>query len=157
MFHFPTIQTSFGLRINENLFEAHLLTKCAYSECEPQGGEIASAELDGQYKRLRRVVAKLAHKAQWHNNGTILIYASAECVPTRSGRRGFPFKGERRLGKHVRKGEIAFRVSNTHALRAYHSVEHAFNVLHTSPCSLPTRPPIWTTGRDRFPRVAKIP
>ena len=45
MFHFPTIQTSFGLRINENLFEAHLLTKCAYSECEPQGGEIASAEL----------------------------------------------------------------------------------------------------------------
>ena len=23
----------------------------------------------------------------------------------RSGRRGFPFKGERRLGKHVRKGE----------------------------------------------------
>ena len=157
MFHFPTIQTSFGLRINENLFEAHLLTKCAYSECEPQGGEIASAELDGQYKRLRRVVAKLAHKAQWHNNGTVLIYASAECVPTRSGRRGFPFKGERRLGKHVRKGEIAFRVSNTHALRAYHSVEHAFNVLHTSPCSLPTRPPIWTTSRDRFPRVAKIP
>ena len=99
MFHFPTIQTSFGLRINENLFEAHLLTKCAYSECEPQGGEIASAELDGQYKRLRRVVAKLAHKAQWHNNGTILIYASAECVPTRSGRRGFPFKGERRYGR----------------------------------------------------------
>ena len=25
-----------------------------------------SAELDGKYKRLRRVVAKLAHKAQWH-------------------------------------------------------------------------------------------
>ena len=147
MFHFPTIQTSFGLRINENLFEAHLLTKCAYSECEPQGGEIASAELDGQYKRLRRVVAKR----------TVLVYASAECVPTRSGRRGFPFKGERRLGKHVRKGKIAFRVSNTHALRAYHSVEHVFNVLHTSPCSLPTRPPILTTSRDRFPRVAKIP
>ena len=60
---------------------------------------VASAELDGQYKRLRRVVAKLAHKAQWHNNGTILIYASAECVPTRSGRRGFPFKGERRYGR----------------------------------------------------------
>ena len=27
---------------------------------------VASAELDGKYKRLRRVVAKLAHKAQWH-------------------------------------------------------------------------------------------
>ena len=26
-----------------------------------------SAELDGQYKRLRRLGAKLAHKAQWHN------------------------------------------------------------------------------------------
>ena len=73
MFHFPTIQTSFGLWINENLFEAHLLTKCAYSECEPQGGEIASAELDGQYKRLRRVVAKLAHKAQWHGFQPICI------------------------------------------------------------------------------------
>ena len=31
-------------------------------------------------------------------------------VPARSGRRGFPFKGERRLGKHVRKGEVEFRV-----------------------------------------------
>ena len=30
--------------------------------------------------------------------------------PPRSGRRGFPFKGERRLGKHVRKGEVVFRV-----------------------------------------------
>ena len=78
------------------------------TEHEPQGGEQANAALDGQYKRLRRVVAKLAHKAQWHNNGTILIYASAECVPTRSGRRGFPFKGERRWGKHVRKGEVKF-------------------------------------------------
>ena len=29
----------------------------------------------------------------------IAIYASAECVPTRSGRRGFPFKGERRYGR----------------------------------------------------------
>ena len=27
---------------------------------------VASAELDGQYKRLRRLGAKLAHKAQWH-------------------------------------------------------------------------------------------
>ena len=32
------------------------------------GGEPLSAELDGQYKRLRRVVGYcLAHKAQWHN------------------------------------------------------------------------------------------
>ncbi len=34
-----------------------------------------------QYKRLRRVVAKPAHKAQWHNKGTILIYASAVVSP----------------------------------------------------------------------------
>ena len=40
------IQTMFGLRINENLFEAYLLTECAYSKCEPQGGENMSAELD---------------------------------------------------------------------------------------------------------------
>ena len=36
---------------NENSFRAFLLTECAYSECEPQGGEIANAEFDGQYKR----------------------------------------------------------------------------------------------------------
>ena len=53
-------------RINEHLSRTYLYTECAYSktEHEPQGGEIANAELDGQYKRLRRVVAKLAHKAQ---------------------------------------------------------------------------------------------
>ena len=49
-----------------------------------------SAELDEQYKRLRRVVAKLAHKAQWHNKWTIPIYASAECCPPLRGHRGFP-------------------------------------------------------------------
>ena len=27
---------------------------------------VASVELDGKYKRLRRLGAKLAHKAQWH-------------------------------------------------------------------------------------------
>ena len=32
-----------------------------------------SAELDGKYKRLRRVVAKLAHKAQWHGFQPICI------------------------------------------------------------------------------------
>ena len=44
------IQTMFGLWINENLFMAYLLTECAYSECEPQGGEKANAELDEKYK-----------------------------------------------------------------------------------------------------------
>ena len=34
-------------RINEDLFRAYLLTECAYSGCEPQGGENMSAELDG--------------------------------------------------------------------------------------------------------------
>ncbi len=33
-------------RINENLFIACLYTVCAYSVHEPQGGEIANAELD---------------------------------------------------------------------------------------------------------------
>ena len=37
-----------------------------------------SAELDEMYERLRRVVAELAHKAWWHNKGTILFYASAD-------------------------------------------------------------------------------
>ena len=38
-----------------------------------------SAELDEKYKRLRRVVGYcLAHKAWWHNKGTIPIYASAD-------------------------------------------------------------------------------
>ena len=31
-----------------------------------------------QYERLRRVVAEPAHKAWWHNKGTIPIYASAD-------------------------------------------------------------------------------
>ena len=44
------IQTVFGLRINERLFRVYLLKECAYSECEPQGGEIANAELDVKYK-----------------------------------------------------------------------------------------------------------
>ena len=34
-----------------------------------------------------------------HKKRTIALYASAECVPTRSGRRGFPSKGERRYGR----------------------------------------------------------
>ena len=68
----------------------------------------------------------------------IVTKSIASCCPTRSGRRGFPFKGERRYGrdalnnpsggrivakaneadcvaqtpksKHVRKGEIAFKI-----------------------------------------------
>mgnify|MGYP007000559609 CR=1 FL=1 len=31
---------------NAHLFGAHLLTECAYSEFEPQGGERISAKLD---------------------------------------------------------------------------------------------------------------
>ena len=42
---------------------------------------------------------KAATQAQWHNERNVPIYARAECVPTRSGRRGFPFKGERRYGR----------------------------------------------------------
>ena len=38
----------------------------------------SNAELDDKYERLRRVVAELAHKAWWHNKGTILFYASAD-------------------------------------------------------------------------------
>ena len=39
---------------------------------------------------------------EWHNKRTILFYVSAECCPTRSGRRGFPqiyAEGERRCGR----------------------------------------------------------
>ena len=71
------------------------------------GGEPWSAELDDLYKRADEPEF-FSSANEWHNKRTILIYASAECVPTRSGRRGFPFKGERWLGKHVRKGEIVF-------------------------------------------------
>ena len=44
---------------NENLFEDYSYTECATSktEHEPQGGEPMSAELDEQYKRLRRLLA----------------------------------------------------------------------------------------------------
>ena len=35
---------------NGHPFRAFLYTECAYSECEPQGGEIANAELDVKYK-----------------------------------------------------------------------------------------------------------
>ena len=59
---------------------------------------VASAELDGKYKRLRRLGAKLAHKAQWHNERNVPIYASAECCPTQSGRRGFPQSMQRGNG-----------------------------------------------------------
>ena len=39
----------------------------------------SNAELDETYKRLRRVVGYcLAHKAWWHNECTILFYASAD-------------------------------------------------------------------------------
>ena len=44
---------------NVHLFKAYLCNYYALSktEHEPQGGEPMSAELDGQYKRLRRLLA----------------------------------------------------------------------------------------------------
>jgi len=50
------------------------------TEREPQGGEEANAELDGQYKRLRRLGAKLAHKAQWHGFQPICIANTPSAV-----------------------------------------------------------------------------
>ena len=44
--------------INELLFRVYLLTECAYSECEPQGGEIANAELDEKYENAWHSVAQ---------------------------------------------------------------------------------------------------
>ena len=35
---------------NGYIFGAFLYTECAYSKCEPQGGEKANAELDVKYK-----------------------------------------------------------------------------------------------------------
>ena len=42
---------------NEHSFRAHLLTECAYSKCEPQGGENMSAELDDKYENAWHSVA----------------------------------------------------------------------------------------------------
>ena len=52
---------------------------CLFIASSRNGGEHLSAKLDGQYKRLRRIVGHgLAHKAQWHNKCTILVYARAD-------------------------------------------------------------------------------
>ena len=72
-----------------------------------------SAKLDDKYKRLRRVVAKLAHKAQWHNKRNAPIYASTECCPLRSSSVGSlkrSVEGERNGGNTVRKGESCIDV-----------------------------------------------
>ena len=61
---------------------------CLFGASSRNGGEHLSAKLDDKYKRLRRVVAKRAHKAQWHNERDVPIYARAE----------FPFH-ERRVIK----------------------------------------------------------
>ena len=42
---------------NENPFKAYLYTECAYSGCEPQGGENMSAELDEKYENAWHSVA----------------------------------------------------------------------------------------------------
>ena len=44
-------------RTNEYFFKAYLLTECVYSECEPQGGENMSAELDEKYENAWHSVA----------------------------------------------------------------------------------------------------
>ena len=52
-----------------------------------------------------------------HNELAIVTKSIAfACPPTQSGRRGFPFKGERRLGKHVRKGEIVIKVTRRYTI-----------------------------------------
>ena len=43
-----------------------------------------------------------ATQTKWHNERNVPIYASTECCPTQSGRRGFPqiyAEGERRYGR----------------------------------------------------------
>ncbi len=47
----------------------------------------SSAKLDDKYKRLRRVVAKPAHKAQWHNERNVPIMR----VPSVSPRGAVPW------------------------------------------------------------------
>ncbi len=40
---------------------------CLFKAWSRRAATASNAELDGKYKRLCRVVAKQAHKAQWHN------------------------------------------------------------------------------------------
>ena len=49
--------------INEHQFKAFLYTKCAYSECEPQGGEKANAELD-ECTRMRGILLRSCHAGE---------------------------------------------------------------------------------------------
>ena len=56
-------------RINEHSFRAHLLTECAYSKCEPQGGENMSAELS-------------SHTSSFcFNHNKLQLFALALCAP----------------------------------------------------------------------------
>ena len=45
--------------------------------------------------QVSKCVLFFALANEWHNKGTILFYASAECCPPLCGHRGFPCKGER--------------------------------------------------------------
>ena len=74
---------------NVHSFKGHLFTHSAYSKCSYKRNVLIRSERSqGErrdkrrarrlYERLRRVVAELAHKAWWHNKGTILFYASAD-------------------------------------------------------------------------------
>ena len=55
---------------------------CIFGASVRKANAKISAEQDDKYERLRHVVGYcLAHKAKWHNKGTILFYASAACLP----------------------------------------------------------------------------
>ena len=49
---------------------------CLFGAWRCKAPTASSVELDDKYKRLRLVVAKPAHKAQWHNERNAPIYAS---------------------------------------------------------------------------------
>ena len=73
----------FGCARNENLFGAYLLTVCATSktEHEPQRRRAFECRARRLYENAWLFVTQAATQAKWHNKGTILIYASAACLP----------------------------------------------------------------------------
>ena len=51
----------------------HINGMCLFGAWRRKAPTAPSVELDDKYKRLRRVVAKQAHKAQWHNERNVPI------------------------------------------------------------------------------------
>ena len=72
----------FGLRPKRKLIQGVLINgMCLFEDGigAATAATVSNAELNDLYERLRRVVGYcLAHKAWWHNKGTILFYASAD-------------------------------------------------------------------------------